>query len=66
MLAPAPVQFDDVDRFMQSSGRCIQVALADKRECQVAQHDGLGLRVIAVSRGSLFEQTLRAPGVLGE
>ena len=28
---------------MQSSGRFIQVALADKRECQVAQHDCLGL-----------------------
>src|SRR5208282_3494903 len=29
----------DLADFMESSGRCIQVALADKRECQVARQE---------------------------
>ena len=64
--AAAAVHFDDVDGLMEPPGGFVQVALADEREGKVAQHDGLGLGVVAVRRGGCFEQSLRAPRVFEE
>jgi hypothetical protein len=44
------------------SGGFVQVALADEREGEVTQHDGLGLGVIAESktRGTVSDRSLQS------